>query len=201
MIRYLVVVAVMLTVFGCRQQSPATAPAATSQGRAAPNNPSNVPLDSFRLAIDDMGPDVRSDVDTGKRVFTISVPSSARRVRVLMGPVEQATSWSLNLEPSSEAERICMFEVSQPVVEQKDSSRYVTVTCKLTTPKSTSESPLGFTADETTKIDEVVSYTDSAKAGLHKMNTGVVLGHLKLGTPEAASLTLFVTDEHTDPKP
>ena len=196
MIRYLVVVAVIFGGLGCRQRSPVTIPVTTKQNDAA-NNSSNEPRGRFRLSIDDIRPDVPSNRDGGKRVFTISVPSLAKRVRVFVGPVGKEQSLSLNLDPSSEAERICWFEVSQPVFEQKDSTRYITVTCKLTVPKGASESPLTFTADETTKIEDVVSYTDSAKAGLYKMNTGVVLGHLKLDKQQAAPLTLFVMDEHS----
>jgi hypothetical protein len=146
---------------------------------------------------------LRADVGTGKRVFTIAVPSSTKHIRVLMGPAEPALSWSLNVEPSPEAERICTFEVSQPVVEPSDSSKFVnvTVTCKLTTPTSSAESPLKFGAEEPIKPEEIVSFADSAKPGLYKLNTGVVLGHLKLGTAQATPLTLFVMDEHAVAKP
>lgn len=198
MVRSLLVVAVMLTALGCGEQPRAAKPAGTAQeADVVTNNASDLPQDSFRLAIDD----VRSNGVAVKRIFLITVPSSAKRIRVFLGPVEQALSWSLNLHPSSEAEHICSFEVSQPVVEQKESSKYVTVVCKLSTPNSTSESPLGFAADDTTilDLDDVVSF--AAKPGLYKQDTPVLLGNLKFGVSNEQPLTLYVKTDAADPTP
>jgi len=151
---------------------------------------------SSLLAIDD----VRSNGVAVKRIFLIAVPSSAVRVRVFLGPVAQEQSWSLNLDPSPKAERQCSFEVSQPVIEKKESRNYVTVVCKLSTPNSTSESPLQLAADDTPIQDHEVSFV--AKPGLYKLDTPVVMGHLKLGVPNAQPLTLYVmtSDAHPTPK-
>ena len=195
MIRYIAVVAVMLTALGCGEQPPATKPSGTSEQAAVPtNNVSDLPQDSFRLAIED----VRSNGVAVKRIFLITVPSSAKRVRVFLGPVEKELSWSLNLDPSPEAERNCSFEVSQPVVEQKESSKSVTVVCKLSTPNSTSESPLGFAAADTTILDDVVSF--AAKPGLYKQDTPVLLGNLKFSSEQPLTLYVMTDDADTTPK-
>jgi len=196
MIRYIAIVAVMLTALGCGEQPPATKPSGASEKAAVPtNNASDLPQDSFRLAIED----VRSNEVTVKRLFVITVPTSSKRVRVFLGPVENELSWSLNLDPSPEAERNCSFEVSQPVVEQKGLSKYVTVVCKLSTPNSTSESPLGFAADDTPILDDVVSF--AAKPGLYKQDTPVLLGNLNFGVSNEQPLTLYVMTDDANPTP
>jgi hypothetical protein len=197
MARFLAVLAVVLSAPGCREQPPAANPAGSRpQGDLPSKSASDLPPDRFRLAIED----VRSTGSADKRVFRITVPSSARRVCVFLGPIEYGQRWSLVIDPSPEAERNCSFEVSQPVVTPTGSKgQSVTVVGKLSTPTSTALSPLGMNSQDTVDTRDIVSFAADAKAGLHKQDAPLVLGHLKLGTSAARSFTLYVLTRDADP--
>lgn len=199
MIRYLAMLAVVLTASGCREPAVDTESAGSRQQpdvRAdTTKDASSVPRDSFRLS----SQDARSTTGVRKQVFVIRVPSAAKRVSVFLGPVGSGSVWSLPVAPSSAPERECMFEVSYPVIEQEGSNRRVVVVARLSMPTSNSESPLtrALAADDTPELEDVLSF--SGKSGLYQQDTPVVLGHLKLGVPEGQQITLYVSTSNTIP--
>jgi len=187
---------VLVVVLGCGHDPGANNPADPPQAADPPvNNTPQLAEDSFRLTIED----TRPNESTKKCLFLLTVPSSAKVVTVIQGQ-SQGPGWQLAIDPSTDAERQCTFEVSQSISDQKETeARIVTVLIKLSTPTGSSESPMKFPADGTTILDDVFSL--AAKPGLYKLGTPVLLGHLKLADSSEWPLTLYVKTGDTDPKP
>jgi hypothetical protein len=119
---------VLVAVLGCGHEPGANNPAGPAQP-AAPvvNNTPQPAEDSFRLALED----TRSNESTKKRLFLLTVPSSAKVITVIQGQ-GQGTGWQLPMDPSTDAERQCTFEISQSISEQKEpEARTVTGRCSL----------------------------------------------------------------------
>ncbi|GIW93197.1 MAG: hypothetical protein KatS3mg110_1238 [Pirellulaceae bacterium] len=187
---------ILVAVIGCGGEPGANNPAGPPQPAVpAVNNTPPLAEDSFRLTIED----TRPNESTKKRRFLLTVPSSAKVITVFQGEGRGA-AWQLSIDPSTDNERQCTFEISRSISEQKEpDGRTVTVLIKLSTPKSSSESPISFPAENMTLVDDVVTF--AAEPGLYNLDTPVLLGHLIFGDSNKQPLTLYVKTGDTDPKP